>query len=58
MNAPFLYKVKHDHVMIDGIIMLMGVIMYYIMLYMSFYFLHRFTDVRVQEPVYAPEQKL
>jgi hypothetical protein len=45
MKTPFLYKVKHDHVMIDGRIMPIGVIIHYIMLFKSFYFLHRFTDV-------------
>jgi hypothetical protein len=44
MNTRALYKIKHDHVMVDGGIMLIGVIMYYIMLYMSIYFLSRFTD--------------
>jgi hypothetical protein len=44
MHCPFLYKVKHHHVMMVSKIMLMFVMVYYILLYMSLSSFLRFTD--------------
>jgi hypothetical protein len=44
-HCPCLFKAKHDNVMIDSRIMLKFVIVYYILLYISFYFFHQSADV-------------
>jgi hypothetical protein len=44
MNS-LMFNAKHDNVMIDSRIMLKFVIVYYILLYISFYFFHQSADV-------------
>lgn len=50
-HCPFLFKAKHDNMMIDSRIMPKFVILYYILSYISFYFFHQSTDGWVEVPV-------
>jgi glycopeptide antibiotics resistance protein len=43
--ASFLYKAKHNNVIVDSRIMLVLVnIVYYVLLFIAIYFPHEFTD--------------
>ncbi|KAG1784273.1 hypothetical protein EV702DRAFT_1191271 [Suillus placidus] len=43
-DTSFLYKAKHNNVIVDSRIMLVLVIVYYVLLFIAIYFPHEFTD--------------
>jgi hypothetical protein len=56
-DASFLYKAKHNNVIVDSRIMLVLVIVYYVLLFIAIYFPHEFTDVEYGGLVFHTSSK-